>query len=897
MPRERVRPKQKRKTPYFDIILNKGINEALAVTTPPPDRFLEMHNFRVSKGGDRIEKRDGLTEVTGDGTQFGAKDIYGYTTYRDANDDFCQITITDTAIWRKIGAASWASIHTWASTLAHPVKIFEIQNKIIIITEIDNVIILSDGTVIDGIGISAPTTLPTMALSYDAAIIEEDCAGIGDWADIDGGAGASTQVTYDSKSCFRFLNTGGAGDVAGRSIYNPNLKYSAKFAVETSVYINTIGSAFADDGLWFTHFTGSEVVGIGIDADELWIVDGATLPEDCNPTGIKISQDVWVDIKYYFNGSDRDNKKLELWIDGEHKGEFRVTNSNATLKGWNGLQVYGVTAATDVYMDYYNLSDVGSAVLRGKHRYAVTYARSGNHGTESNPIKSIVGSATRIGAGLDDLTSGGTFTGSKDMDIRVQIDGTGTPDTCKISYDGGTTWHTTDLALSTTMYLNYGIELTWVATTGHTDTNYWDFTCDALAINAVYQKNTFSSIPTSGDSQVDQRKIYRTAEGGIDYYLLTTINDNTTTAFVDNIADAALGAALEEDHDIVPNGKYPVWFDDRMWVGDEDENIIYYSKDNKPEEFNLSGHGARYVSVRGGKAGDLLTNMIEYSGLLYAFKQLKVFYIRRRLDGTYGRYEARGVNGNIAPWSLLEVFGLLMYYSYRGWEVFDGQNSYPMRFTRPIGTTLSTIDKTTLDLITSVHSPKTGEVWLSLPDRTGGDDAVTAVLNYEEIAFYTFGFHKIPSCLVMAQDSDKDIQVYLATRDGYVFTANSGDQDGSTNISAHARIPQVKFSESQLFDYCEAEYELPTGYTFTLAFYMNLEGAARLTKNLAGNTPATSTDRSLRLPIKGEFGMDVKGKHLGLEISNSEAVGSDLKINAIRVFHHTKERVREITGD
>src|SRR5690606_12034999 len=40
------------------------------------------------------------------------------------------------------------------------------------------------------------------------------------------------------------------------------------------------------------------------------------------------------------------------------------------------------------------------------------------------------------------------------------------------------------------------------------------------------------------------RRIYRTTDGGTDYELVAEIPDNTTTTFVDTVADAALGDAL-----------------------------------------------------------------------------------------------------------------------------------------------------------------------------------------------------------------------------------------------------------------------------------------------------------------------------------------------------------------
>jgi hypothetical protein len=42
---------------------------------------------------------------------------------------------------------------------------------------------------------------------------------------------------------------------------------------------------------------------------------------------------------------------------------------------------------------------------------------------------------------------------------------------------------------------------------------------------------------------VTSRKIYRTAAGGSSYLLVATVSDNTTTSYVDNIADGSLGTA------------------------------------------------------------------------------------------------------------------------------------------------------------------------------------------------------------------------------------------------------------------------------------------------------------------------------------------------------------------
>jgi len=61
------------------------------------------------------------------------------------------------------------------------------------------------------------------------------------------------------------------------------------------------------------------------------------------------------------------------------------------------------------------------------------------------------------------------------------------------------------------------------------------------AVNATQQRVSLSGIAI-GASPTTSRKIYRTAVGGTQLKLLTTLADNTTTVFADTIADGSLGA-------------------------------------------------------------------------------------------------------------------------------------------------------------------------------------------------------------------------------------------------------------------------------------------------------------------------------------------------------------------
>ena len=87
------------------------------------------------------------------------------------------------------------------------------------------------------------------------------------------------------------------------------------------------------------------------------------------------------------------------------------------------------------------------------------------------------GSTTFTGTGLNDATIGGTYIGTSDLNYKIEIDGTGTPDTFKWSDDGGSTWDATLVAIDgTAQALNNGVTVTFGATTGHTLADYWTVT-------------------------------------------------------------------------------------------------------------------------------------------------------------------------------------------------------------------------------------------------------------------------------------------------------------------------------------------------------------------------------------------------------------------------------------
>ena len=80
------------------------------------------------------------------------------------------------------------------------------------------------------------------------------------------------------------------------------------------------------------------------------------------------------------------------------------------------------------------------------------------------------------GIGLDDLSNSGVYVGSEILDIQIIIDGAGTPDTFKWSKDGGGNFVAVNVPITgAAQLLDFGISITFGATTGHILNDQWDF--------------------------------------------------------------------------------------------------------------------------------------------------------------------------------------------------------------------------------------------------------------------------------------------------------------------------------------------------------------------------------------------------------------------------------------
>lgn len=903
-----------------------GIDEESPVDGTLIEDAVKMTNWRLSKDGKRIQKRGGLAE---EATAF-AEDVYGYATYVNSGGSFCQIAVLESQVQRKVGSGGWANIKTWGTGIIidHVVKPLEIQGKQFIITEKGSCVIQADGGVRQ-IGITAPATIPTLSTAYVSgagASLTESWYTYADqaamdvvWPDADGAAGVSTLETSDPYSTpgpqadthYAKFVTGVGGVLNSAKRYrilttDIGSVYSVDFATYFKLlnYYHSSSIAASQAGFMISVYNGIFLFKVHIARDGVYFYGNNNIPVRIGTDAVPLEK--WIVWNVHVEGSDPKAVKVTVYqtIAGIMKtaGEITYYNPDASSQNYIVIELKNLlgTDNQEAWLDYLNITSLNTetAVIAGMYRYAISFVRTGDFGCESNAIRSKFGTVTFTGTHLNDMTLDTTdseYTGQTTKTIRVKVKSVAAQDIIQWSSDGGSTW-SAELGMGLKMYLGDGVYVNFAAITGHTAGEYWEIPCNAISVIATMQQVTLASIPTSSDAQVNARKIYRTTAGGATFFYLTTIYDNTTATFVDNFPDYLLGDELEVDRDLFSDasttvGKFFEWWDDRLWVADHAENMVYYSAvrtgGGVPEEFSVD---TRFIPIRKGSQGDVITAMKAYKDGLYVFKRNDIFIIQQTALG-YGVYHINSDVGCIADGAVEEANDFLTFPSEKGPEIYNGVKTFGPEFAVSVNKTWAAIDPTGYKYISVVHNKQFNEVWYSLPSS-----ATTLVWNYIKNKFYYFDFYKTPSCLVTCKDSTGKKVVKMGTRDGYLDLCESGYADNTTPITATYRKGWIDMEAHGIVRLLKVKFELPASMTITTNVYVDMDKDVFRTASLTGSTPA-STDINLRRVIGDKAELGTRSRWLAVEFTNAQNCGGDCKINEVYLFVRPDVIKKKVTGD
>jgi hypothetical protein len=133
---------------------------------------------------------------------------------------------------------------------------------------------------------------------------------------------------------------------------------------------------------------------------------------------------------------------------------------------------------------------------------------------------------------------------------------------------------------------DYSYKVTWVNSAlveGDVSTFTTTFNVASTAVEVT-------DIPTAPASYgVESRKLYRTQDGNAIWQLLTTISDNTTTTYTDElIEDDNLGAVAPTDQGEPPAYSVSIYHQGRLFVIDPVDKLVKYSELGNPYVFKAT---------------------------------------------------------------------------------------------------------------------------------------------------------------------------------------------------------------------------------------------------------------------------------------------------------------------
>ena len=184
-----------------------------------------------------------------------------------------------------------------------------------------------------------------------------------------------------------------------------------------------------------------------------------------------------------------------------------------------------------------------------------------------------------------------------------------------------------------------------------------------------------TSIPTSSDSQVDRREVWRTVSNGSVFFLLTTINDNVTTVFTDNNADSALSGTELPIDNAPPLDTYDGAFgphDGRMWWYRLNINgqrgRVQFSPKGRPE--SVEG----FIDISSDDDG--IKEMFVFNASHYVITNSRIFQISgTAAEGIFSTPEIGGTLGIVNPFTIATHSSGVYYQAQDSIVMFDGTTS------------------------------------------------------------------------------------------------------------------------------------------------------------------------------------------------------------------------------
>jgi hypothetical protein len=380
----------------------------------------------------------------------------------------------------------------------------------------------------------------------------------------------------------------------------------------------------------------------------------------------------------------------------------------------------------------------------------------------------------------------------------------------------------------------------------------------ATTTAAADDQATITDIKTSPNSRVTKRRLYRTLVNGGTKYLVTTINDNVTTSYVDSKDDDNLTTELNTDQGVPPTGDIVIAHNERLFLSGDTNypNRVWFSRSKLPDNFPST----YYLSV--GTVNDKVLNMVRFEGKLYFIQRAGITGLYGSDADTYAWHQTRSHVGANARWSCAAGPDGIYFLGHDGVYRFDGLKS--TRVSDPIdrtfglsaGTWTEIIDTDTVE-DDALGGFLFGKYYLKVPlkDDSG---AVTSQLLVYDVFDETWLLQDVDPDSLFADNGRGKLYGSMARKDGSgyytvyeLFSADSSTEDSSTPTFVTKSFAIKESQEGRRVGWLR-RFRVDCVGTWTLYFYV--DGTLQHTEAL------TSESASTRYAWY-DFPPDIKGQY------------------------------------
>jgi len=392
------------------------------------------------------------------------------------------------------------------------------------------------------------------------------------------------------------------------------------------------------------------------------------------------------------------------------------------------------------------------------------------------------------GSGLDDMTTSGTYTGAGDIEYKVVIDATGTPDTYEWFKDSVSQAAGVNI-IGGAVLLDNGLSITFAATTGHTVSDQW-----------VFHPAT---VVTAGDDNLWMWKTFNnTAYGvnGVDSPIKLT---------------APLVASLMTVPTDMTTAKHIESFENYMFLGNSTIGGTL-----RPTRLNWSTlddadtwDAADFKEV-GLDDGEEITGLKKLGNRLAIFKERSIYIavFTGDADIPFTFQKTASDVGAISGHSIQEVKNALVFMSYDGIYIFDGFNS--IKISDVINTTFLALSENRYDVAVSGYQKSKNRYWLSLTSGGGAQHDTVITWDSANNAFSVYS--GISANAITVLNTAGEERIYFGDYAGFAYQADVAGQ-ASDRSTANASVAIDAFFKTKWFNF--GDIVLQKGFLHSVFYY------------------------------------------------------------------------------